>query len=298
MIIDAHQHVFWHGRNDADLIADMDQQKIDIAWLLSWEIARGEWQDVDYSKILNPIHRRGDGSHPGIPLSDLLIAKERHPSRFILGYCPHSAIGNAPDLFEAAVKIWGVKVCGEWKCRMLLDDPRCLNLFRRAGELKCPIIIHLQPAYLRNAQSGRMDYQSEWHGGSIENLARAAKACPASIFLGHGPGFWREISADADESPEGYPSGPVKPGGRLTAVMAGNPNIWADLSAGSGLMALKRDAEHAKEFLSRFADRIVFARDYFGDDLYVFLKTLDLPKDVSDKIMFANAQRILSSGKN
>jgi hypothetical protein len=23
-MIDTHQHVFWHGRNDADLVADMD----------------------------------------------------------------------------------------------------------------------------------------------------------------------------------------------------------------------------------------------------------------------------------
>ena len=37
MIIDAHQHVFWHGRDDAGLIADMDEQGIDKAWALTWE---------------------------------------------------------------------------------------------------------------------------------------------------------------------------------------------------------------------------------------------------------------------
>ena len=31
MIIDAHQHVFWHGRDDAGLISDMDEQGIDKA---------------------------------------------------------------------------------------------------------------------------------------------------------------------------------------------------------------------------------------------------------------------------
>ena len=35
MIIDSHQHVFWHGRDDAGLVADMDQHGIDLAWLLT-----------------------------------------------------------------------------------------------------------------------------------------------------------------------------------------------------------------------------------------------------------------------
>ena len=37
MLIDSHQHVFWHYRNDADLVADMDAHGIDLAWLLTWE---------------------------------------------------------------------------------------------------------------------------------------------------------------------------------------------------------------------------------------------------------------------
>ena len=42
MIIDTHQHVFWHGRNDANLVADMDGCGIQQAWLLSWEVAPHE----------------------------------------------------------------------------------------------------------------------------------------------------------------------------------------------------------------------------------------------------------------
>lgn len=298
MLIDAHQHVFWHGRDDSGLIEDMDKNRIDSAWLLTWEISREEWRDLGvemarlYSKILNPCEVRGDGSHPGILLSDLILARERHPDRFIIGYCPHPAVGNAPELFESAVKIWGVKVCGEWKCRLLLDDPRCLNLFRKAGELKCPVVAHLQPPYLKNESTGRMDYQPEWYGGTIENLERAAKACPDTIILGHGPGFWREIGDDADETNSQYPSGPFNPG-RLEKAMEGNPNLWADLSAGSGLGALKRDSGYAKKFLSRFSDRVVFARDYFGDELIQFLDSLTLAKKVKMKILSGNALRIL-----
>ena len=38
MLIDSHQHVFWHGRDDAGLVADLDEFGIDFAWLLSWDM--------------------------------------------------------------------------------------------------------------------------------------------------------------------------------------------------------------------------------------------------------------------
>jgi len=132
MIIDTHQHVFWHGLNDAGLIADMDEQGIDLAWLLGWQLIPAE-DDRDYHGALNPACVRPDGTHAGIPLSDLVQARDRYPDRFILGYCPHPLLGDAPKLFEAAYKMYGVRVCGEWKFRVLFDDPRCLQLFRKVG---------------------------------------------------------------------------------------------------------------------------------------------------------------------
>lgn len=62
MIIDTHQHVFWHGRNDADLVADMDAHGIEQAWLLSWEVppARGR---ARLSRGIEPAPRP-PGRHP------------------------------------------------------------------------------------------------------------------------------------------------------------------------------------------------------------------------------------------
>jgi predicted TIM-barrel fold metal-dependent hydrolase len=71
------------------------------------------------------------------------------------------------------------------------------------------------------------------------------------------------------------------------------PNLYADLSAGSGLRALSRDPAHARDFLTRFADRLLFARDYYGDELHTFLESLDLPKDVQEQIYFQNAQKLV-----
>lgn len=291
MLIDSHQHVFWHGRDDKGLIADMDAHGIDVSWLLTWNISSFE-DDPGWHRILNPLHLRTDGTHPGIVLSDLVLAKERYPNRFVLGYCPHPLFGDAPGAFEAAVKIHGVRVCGEWKFRIPFDDPRSINLFRKAGELNCPVVLHLDVPYVKDAE-GKWQFKPAWYGGTVANLERALQACPQTTFIGHAPGFWREISGDADDATTVYPKGPVTPGGRLMRLFDAYPNLYADLSAGSGLGSLSRDPAHAITFLTRYADRLLFARDYYGTELWDFLKPQALPSDVMQKICTDNALKLV-----
>jgi predicted TIM-barrel fold metal-dependent hydrolase len=292
MIIDSHQHVFWHGRDDAGLVADMDAQGIDVAWLLSWEILPSE-DERSYHGVLNPLHFRADGTHAGIPLSDLLLCRSHYPQRFVVGFCPHPLTPSAPERFESAYRIHNVRVCGEWKFRIPFDDPRCLELFHKAGQLGCPVVLHLDVPYLPHPESGKPVYQRSWYGGTVANLERALQECPETIFVGHAPGFWREISGDADTAPAAYPSGPIMPNGRLYDLFARYSNLHADLSAGSALNALKRDPAHAREFLTRFADRLLFGRDYYGGDLQAFLKSLDLTADVQERICCGNAQKLV-----
>lgn len=291
MLIDCHQHVFWAGHDDRWLVAEMDRLGIDVAWLLTWYLPVNE-DDPPYHRCSNPTHFRADGTHASMPLADLLGACRRYPHRFVPGYCPCPTEGSAADLFEAAYHIHGVRVCGEYSYRTLLDDPRCLELFRKAGELYCPVLIHMEGSYLMGPQ-GKMLYRPRWYGGTVANLERAMQACPQTIFIGHAPGFWREISGDADDDPQVYPTGPVTPRGRLLRLMREYPNLYADLSAGSGLGALKRDRSLAREFLIEFADRAMFGRDAYGDDLYQFLEGLDLPAAVREKIMFRNALKLV-----
>jgi len=110
------------------------------------------------------------------------------------------------------------------------------------------------------------------------------QACPGTQFIGHAPGFSFEISGDADTDSRLYPEGPVVPGGRLDQLFARNPNLHADLSAGSGLTALSRDSAHALQFLTRHADRLLFGRDYYEQKLHTFLATLHLAPEIVEKI--------------
>lgn len=292
MIIDAHQHAFWHGRSAADLVADMDEQGIDLAWALSWEVPPAE-HPAGSVHAFNPLHVRDDGTHPGLVLADQLAARDAHPDRFVLGWCPDPRLPDAPKLFEAAWRMHRVRVCGEWKFRMLLDDPRCLELFRKAGELRCPVVVHIDVPYRPDAATKLPAYRPSWYGGTVDNLARALGACPDTAFIGHAPGFWREISGDADRDDEMYPKGPVTPGGRLYELFETHANLYADLSAGSGLGALRRDREHAEKFLLRFADRLLFGRDIYGSTLREFLDSLPLPAHVRQRIDCGNALKLV-----
>ena len=295
MIIDSHQHVFWHGRDDAGLIADMDAHGIDVAWLLSWEIPPLE-DNPFYHRTLDPVHFRQDGTHAGNPLEGLLTARHRYPERFVLGFCPHPYMGSAVERFDTAYHIHGARVCGEWKFRLPFDDPRCLELFHKAGELQCPVVLHLDVPYLPDSE-GRPVYQGNWYGGTVANLERALAACPETNFIGHAPGFWREISADADADSAIYPRGPVTPGGRLYDLFDNHKNLYADLSAGSALYALQRDLDHAAGFLTRYADRLLFGRDQYEQDLHEFLQSLELDESVRSRIYTENALRLVPANQ-
>ena len=291
-IVDSHQHVNWHQRDVRGLVQDLDEHGIAYAWLLTWCIGPAE-ETSEYHRFLNPALLRPDGTHPGIPLSEMLAAKAAFPARFVVGYCPNPAWPEAPALLEAAHHMQGARICGEWKFRQLFDDPRSLELFRVAGRLRMPVVLHLDTPYLKNASGGR-DYQPLWFGGTVLNLERALQACPDTTFIGHAPGFWREISGDADECPEQYPEGPIVPGGRLQPLFDRYPNLWADLSAGSGRKALERGGDHAADFLTRNADRLLFGRDYYEQRLHRFLQTLPLDPAVVEKIYWKNAERLVA----
>ena len=291
MKIDSHQHVMWFNRDDAWLVQEMDTLGIDVAWLLTWYLLPEE-DDPSYHVHTNPVHRRPDGTHSGMPLSDIVSARGRFPKRFVPGYCPPPARPHAPEAFEAAFHMHGVRVCGEWSYRMLLDDPRAIELFRKAGALNCPVVLHMDVPFLTD-KDGRPQYQSRWYGGDVHNLEQTLQACPDTIFIGHAPGFWRAISGDADSDPQLYPTGAITPGGELLRLIGGYPNLCADLSANSGLTAMQRDRQYARQFIIRHADRLLFGRDRYGDDLDRFLQTLDLPEEVQKKLYFKNALRLV-----
>lgn len=286
-LIDSHQHVFWHGKNDQDLIEDMDAHNIEVSWLLTW-MGGGS------ASAFDPRFQDLTNDTPLVPLHSVIEVCRRYPDRFVAGYCPNPYDPNAVAKLAAAIDIHGVRVCGEWGFPILFDDPRCIEIYRYAGERGLPVVLHLDVPYLP-PKSGTYVGNDRWYGGTIYNLERALKSCPQTLFVGHAPGFWRELSGAADDWPEAYLRPPLAPGGRLWHFFDTYPNLYADLSAGSALRALRSDPQVARDLLIQYSDRMLFGRDYHGGELLRFLTELDLPREVWRKIGRENAERILPS---
>ncbi len=291
-IIDVHQHVSWHGRDDRELLANLDEHGIDRAVLLNWDVTPLEAYQ-GYEAAFNPVHTTPGGVSCGLPLADIVAAARRHPERFVVGYCPHPLDPYAVEHLDAAVRMHDVRICGEWKAALLLDDPRCINLFRYCGEQHLPVLVHLDVPYRPTVAGEKPEYCREWYGGTPDNLERALAACPETVFIGHGPGFWRHVSGDEAAAGGGYPDGPVAPGGRVPELLDACEKLHAELSANSALNALKRDPDFGKAFLLKHHEKILFGRDAYSGDLHAYLQSLDLPDDVTENIYHRNAEKLL-----
>ena len=283
MLIDCHQHINWGGKDCDAAVADMDRAGIDVAWLLTWEVPEGEY-DPYYLSAFDP--RR-----VGLPFEDVVRACERHPTRFVAGYAPDPRRPDAIERLESAVKMYGVRVYGELKVRIVLDDPDVLRVFRKCGELALPVVVHIDVPAKERPKLPARDW---WYCVDIDRLEAVMKACPDTVFIGHAPGFWRHISGDGYTAEGAYPEGEVTPGGRVPELLSRYPNLYADLSANSALNAIRRPPEgQGRRFLIEFQDQLLFGRDTFDDTLMDFLKQLDLPASVWDKVTCSNALRLV-----
>ena len=225
-----------------------------------------------------------------MPFDRCVRYKEQAPDRFVLGYAPDPRRPDAIDRLEAAIEVHGVQTYGELKLRMTYDNPDALRMYRFCGERGLPVTVHIDYEFDTGSRYPRPNW---WYGGGIGAFERAVRACPETIFIGHAPGFWAHISADGQQDKTSYPKGKVVPGGKIVEMFRQYPNLHADLSAGSGLNALRRDPAFAVDFLLEFQDRLLYARDYFDNQHQEFLNALGLPDDVLTKIYSGNALRLV-----
>jgi hypothetical protein len=101
---------------------------------------------------------------------------------------------------------------------------------------------------------------------NFDAFERVLRDNPDTTFVGHAQAFWANVSADAPNDPAAagftaYPKGKVVPGGKTDRWLEEFPNLYGDLSAGSGLGALTRDPEFTPGFLARHQDKLLWATD-------------------------------------
>ncbi len=158
-------------------------------------------------------------------------------------------------------KSLGAKGIGELTANLYIDDPMMQNLFYHAEQCQLPILFHI-------GKVGGDDYGIVDDLG-LPRLEQSLKKFPNLRFIGHSHKWWSEISGDCtEENRAGNPKGPVVPGGRVVELMRGYPNMYGDLSAGSGENAVMRDPEFGYRFLEEFQDKLYFGLDYCANTNY------------------------------
>jgi predicted TIM-barrel fold metal-dependent hydrolase len=120
-------------------------------------------------------------------------------------------------------------------------------------------------------------------------------------FIGHAQTWWANIDKKSDQVTL-YPTGPVTPGGISDRLLSDYPNMWGDMSAGSGLNSMTRDEEHAREFLKRHQDRLLFGSDCndrqagsekcLGVKIIAEIRKLAPDKRAERKILYENASKM------
>ncbi len=190
--------------------------------------------------------------------ADCKFMADKYPDRFAW-FCnidPRMVTNKVDADFSFLIdhyKSLGAKGIGELTAHLYVDHPMMDNLFYYASEADLPITIHIAPS-IGNGY-GIVD---DIHLPRLEKMLKKHKKLK---ILGHSQCFWSEISSDIEEDMRNrYPKGKVTEG-RVAKLMRDYEGLYCDISAGSGLNALRRDPEYAARFLEEFSDRVMLGFD-------------------------------------
>lgn len=252
---------------------------------------------VTRAVVLPGVHP--DGLHDVQGNGEVLDICSQYPDFFIpfmninprqLQNTPETDLGHLMRFYKAH----GCRGIGEMSCNIALDDPQLRNLFHHAEAEELPLLFHI--GYQQGGCYGLIDRLG------LPLLEQALQDFPKLIFVAHSQPFWSQISGDVNEDNwMKYPKGPVTPGGAALRLIRDYPNLWADLSAGSGFNALTRDPDFGYQFMEEFQDRLLYANDLANPNqdlplagyLNEALAAGNMTGEAYKKIAHANAERLL-----
>lgn len=182
----------------------------------------------------------------------------------------------------------GCKGFGEILANVPTNDPRMKGIYRACAKLGFPIVFDFRLTTTGVIEPVGMPYLEE----CLQEFAE-------TIFVGHGPAWWAEISADVtEEQKRGYPGGPIQHLGPIDHLLETYPNMYADLSAQSGLNALTRDPRITREYVEKHYRKLMFGTDRFvrqEEPLMIeVIRKLELPAHMEEAIFRGNARELLN----
>jgi predicted TIM-barrel fold metal-dependent hydrolase len=307
-IIDVHSHQFnaysMTAEQAAKLVAEMDQLNLRALVNLS-----GGW-----------------GDSLAVGLRNL---KGRFPSRFLVFANIDFRSIDEPDFGSRAaaqlerdvrngaqgLKIFknlGMEVRERSGRRVPTDDPRLDPIWRKAGELGIPVLIHTgDPAPFWQPHDNNNERWLELK--EFPNRARPAGKYPPfdSIMAEQHRLFGKHPNTTFINAHLGWYGNDL---GKLGGLLDRYPNMYTEI--GAVLAELGRQPHSARAFLTRYQDRVLFGKDLYNpveyhtyfrvletaDEYFDYYRRrhafwkmygMDLPDDVLKKLYYKNALRII-----
>ncbi|MDQ3211237.1 MAG: amidohydrolase, partial [Acidobacteriota bacterium] len=236
-IIDIHQHLGYAGRSNEAFLAH--QRAMGITMTLLLPAGSPVAIPSTHGGVSNGLEARCLGNEACRAFANA------HSGQFQFG------ANEVPDLQGATAEIerylrGGALVIGEQKFGVECDSPAMHGIYRLAEERSVPVLMH---------------WQFQRYNFGFERFHRVLAKYPKVNFIGHAQTWWANIDRKHGDQSVLYPKGPVMPGGLTDRYLGDYPNMYGDLSAGSGLNALTRDEPFTRDFLTRHQDRLLFGSD-------------------------------------
>jgi predicted TIM-barrel fold metal-dependent hydrolase len=266
-VIDIHQHTLYGGRSESQLVKHQRAMGVTKTILLP----AGRVFGLD----------AGCGGNESV----LNIAR-KFPNEYAFFANEVADLPEARSEIEKYLKLGAVGI-GEQKFKVDCDSIHMERIAEIAREYDVPVLLHFE----HNA-----------YNMGFERFHRILEKFPTVNFIGHAQTWWANLDKNHTDQRMLYPRTKVTPGGMTDRYLSDYPNIYGDFSGRSGLGALIRDEEHARGFLERHQEKLLYGsdcNDAFGrGPICGGAQTLDAirrlagSKFIERKILSENARRL------
>ena len=236
-IIDIHQHVNYSNRPDPVLL--QHQRTMGITTTILLPAGRPLNSAATHDGVANGLEAKAFGNQACYEFA------RAHPQEFLCAANEVSDLEGAPAEIEKYLKLGAVMIA-EQKFGVECDSPAMQRIYALAQAYKVPVLMHWQ--------FQRFNY-------GFERFYLMLEKFPRVNFIGHAQTWWANVDRNHRDQAVLYPKGPITPGGLTERYLADYPNMFGDLSAGSGLNALTRDETFTPGFFERHQDKLMYGSD-------------------------------------
>jgi predicted TIM-barrel fold metal-dependent hydrolase len=276
-IIDIHQHLGYSGRPDDVFLKH--QQALGATMTILLPAGRPASRPSTHEGRANGLQAEARGNDACYQFA------RAHRGAYAC------SANEVPDIEGATKEIErylrrGAVMIAEQKFGVDCDAPAMQRIYEVAREFDVPVLMHWQ--------HGMYNY-------GFDRFHKMLEKYRTVTFLGHAQTWWANIDRNHVDQSVLYPKGPVARGGLTDWYLSDYPNMYGDLSAGSGLNALTRDEAFTRDFLVRLQDKLVFGSDCSdhvgsgprcqGSQTIAVIRRF-APSTVTRKLLYGNARRL------